>query len=129
MLSRTRLTYFRVVLSLLWAVAGSFVVYALFSLSLKCAWNVKMHVAAAACTVPLRSGVRCLDRFFAYDPLDYWPNDWLALYGSTMHPVQLRGGFRTIFFCLVCGLLQLKKKRKKMAIFLIYIPKHKIIHT
>ena len=29
----------------------------------------------------------------------------LALYGSTKHPVQLRRGFRTIFFYLVCGLL------------------------
>ena len=27
----------------------------------------------------------------------------LALYGSTMHPARLCGGFPTIFFCLVCG--------------------------
>ena len=33
----------------------------------------------------------------------------LALYGSTMHLAQLRGVFRTIFFCLVCGLLEKKK--------------------
>ena len=37
----------------------------------------------------------------------------LALYGSTMHPAQLCGGFRTIFFCLVCGPLEKKKKRNR----------------
>ena len=31
----------------------------------------------------------------------------LALYGSTMHPARLCGGFRTIFFCLVCGPLEI----------------------
>jgi hypothetical protein len=30
----------------------------------------------------------------------------LALCAYTMHPAQLCGGFRTIFFCLVCGLLE-----------------------
>ena len=34
----------------------------------------------------------------------------LALYGSTMHPARLCGGFWTIFFCLVCGPLEKKKK-------------------
>ena len=43
--------------------------YAVFSRSLKCAWNVKTHVASAACVVPLRGGVRYLDRFSAYGPL------------------------------------------------------------
>ena len=33
----------------------------------------------------------------------------LALYGSTMHSARLCGGFRTIFFCLVCGPLEKKK--------------------
>ena len=33
-----------------------------------------------------------------------------ALYGSTMHPARLCGGFRTIFFCLVCGPLEKKIK-------------------
>ena len=32
----------------------------------------------------------------------------LALYGSAMHPARLCGGFRTIFFCLVCGPLEIK---------------------
>ena len=35
----------------------------------------------------------------------------LALYGSTMHPVQLCSGFRTIFF-LLSVLVALKKKKK-----------------
>ena len=39
----------------------------------------------------------------------------LALYGSTMHPARLCGGFRTTFFCLVCGPLEKKKKKKKKA--------------
>ena len=37
----------------------------------------------------------------------------LALYGSTMHPARLCGGFWTIFFCLVCGPLEKKNKTKK----------------
>ena len=28
-----------------------------------------------------------------------------------MHPARLCGGFRTIFFCLVCGPLEKKKKK------------------
>ena len=36
----------------------------------------------------------------------------LALYGSTMHPARLCGGFWTIFFCLVCGPLEKKLNTK-----------------
>ena len=34
----------------------------------------------------------------------------LALWGSTMHPARLCGGFQTIFFCLVCRLPWKKKE-------------------
>ena len=40
----------------------------------------------------------------------------LALYGSTKHPAQLCHGFQTIFFCLVCGLLEKKKNRKQFIV-------------
>ena len=58
------------ILSLLLPTVGLFVLYLLFTRSLKCAWHaVKTHVAAAACTVPL-GGVRYLDRTSAYGPLN-----------------------------------------------------------
>ena len=43
----------------------------------------------------------------------------LALYGSTMHPARLCGGFRTTFFCLVCGPLEKKKEKLYLIVILI----------
>ena len=94
-----------------------------------------MHLQCFPPTRYVRGGATCahrLDDLYPILPkLEYRQPACIVWFYSTKHPTQLCHGFRTIFFCLVCGLLEKKQQKINDLVYRVQLTprsKPKVLH-